>query len=166
MTRSVRGNVPRRAAIAFLAAVFLIVLPAEVVSPYSFATQFRDVPNAASSHAHLLGTDALGRDRLSRLLFGARVSLLLAPAAALVSVLLALGLAFLAALAGTWWERAILAAAGLSLSLPWFFLLLTARALLPLNTPAATAAVVTFGLLGILGWAGPLECWWPLSASN
>jgi ABC-type dipeptide/oligopeptide/nickel transport system permease subunit len=126
-----------------------------VVSPYSFAKQFREIPNAASSHAHLLGTDALGRDRLSRLLFGARVSLLLAPAAALFSVLLALGLSCLAALAGPWWERAILAAADLSLSLPLFFLLLTARALLPLNTPAAAAALVTFGSLGVLGWAAP-----------
>lgn len=145
----------KRLAIFFLVAVFLAVLPAEWVAPYSFATQFRETPNAAPTRAHLLGTDALGRDRLSRLLFGARVSLLLAPAAAFLSVLLALALAFLAVLAGPWWGRTILAAADLSLSLPWFFLLLAARALLPLNTPAVTAAVVTFGLLGILGWAEP-----------
>jgi peptide/nickel transport system permease protein len=152
---NITGSVSRRLAVAFLVLVFLIVLPAEWVAPHSFAAQFRDFPNTAPTHAHLLGTDALGRDRLSRLLFGARVSLLLAPAAALLSVFLALGLAFLAALAGPWWERTILAAADLSLSLPWFFVLLAARALLPLNTPAATAAVVTFGLLGILGWADP-----------
>ncbi|HEY7390083.1 MAG TPA: hypothetical protein VH640_16320, partial [Bryobacteraceae bacterium] len=145
----------RRLAIALLVTVFLAVLPAEWVAPYSFATQFRELPNAAPTYAHLLGTDALGRDRLSRLLFGARVSLLLAPAAALFSVLLALALASLASLAGPWWERAILASADLSLSLPWFFLLLAARALLPLNTPAGTTAVATFGLLGILGWAEP-----------
>jgi peptide/nickel transport system permease protein len=81
--------------------------------------------------------------------------MLLAPAAALVSVLLALGLAMVAALAGAWWERVTLAGADLCLSLPWFFLLLAARSLLPLNTAASTAAVVTFGLLGVLGWAGP-----------
>jgi peptide/nickel transport system permease protein len=79
----------------------------------------------------------------------------LAPAAALVSVLLALGVALLAAAGGTWWERTALATADLCLSLPWFFLLLAARALLPLNTPAITTAVVTFTLLGVLGWAGP-----------
>jgi peptide/nickel transport system permease protein len=155
MTRGVRGRMPRVLAIALLIAVLLAVLPAEWLAPYSFATQFRELPNAAPTHSHLLGTDALGRDRLSRLLFGARVSLLLAPAAAFLSVLLALGLASLAALAGPWWERAILAAADLSLSLPWFFLLLAARALLPLNTAAGTVALVTFGLLGILGWAEP-----------
>ncbi|MBV8903611.1 MAG: ABC transporter permease [Acidobacteriia bacterium] len=145
----------RRLAVIFLIAIFAILLLAEVFAPYSFAAQFRDLPNAAPSRAHLLGTDALGRDRLSRLLYGGRVSMLLAPAAAILSVLLAMGLALLAALAGSWWERGILAAADLSLSLPWFFLLLAARALLPLNTPAATAAVMTFGLLGLLGWAAP-----------
>jgi peptide/nickel transport system permease protein len=45
--------------------------------------------NAAPSSEFPLGADNLGRDRLSRLLEGARVSLLLAPAAAAVAVLLA-----------------------------------------------------------------------------
>ena len=39
------------------------------------------------------------------------------------------------------------------LSLPWLFLLLTVRALLPLNVPPVTSIVVTFALLGLLGWA-------------
>src|SRR5215469_4829740 len=145
----------RRAAAIFLIAVFVILLLADFVAPYSFAKQFRDIPNALPSHSHLLGTDALGRDRLSRLIYGARASMLLAPAAGLLSVLLALGLALLAAVAGRWWEHAILAAADLCLSLPWFFLLLAARALLPLNTPATAAAIITFALLGVLGWAAP-----------
>jgi peptide/nickel transport system permease protein len=145
----------RRFAAGCLIALFLAVLLAGALAPHSFARQFRDIPNAAPGRAHLLGTDALGRDRLSRLIYGVRISLLLAPAAALLSVLLALGLALAAAIAGPWCERAILAAADLCLSMPWFFLLLAARSLLPLNTPAITAALVTFCLLGILGWAGP-----------
>lgn len=145
----------RRAAALFLIAIFAVLLLADFVAPYPFAKQFREIPNALPSRAHLLGTDDLGRDRLSRLLYGARASMLLAPAAGLFSVLLALGLALLAAVAGRWWEHAILAGADLCLSLPWFFLLLAARALLPLNTPATVAAVITFALLGVLGWAGP-----------
>ena len=38
---------------------------------------------------HLLGTDEVGRDRFARVLYGTRISLLLAPAAALVSTVLA-----------------------------------------------------------------------------
>jgi ABC-type dipeptide/oligopeptide/nickel transport system permease subunit len=41
----------------------------------------------------------------------------------------------------------------LFLSLPWLFLLLTVRALLPLNIPAVASVAVTFALLGMLGWA-------------
>ncbi|MBV9505627.1 MAG: ABC transporter permease [Acidobacteriia bacterium] len=145
----------RTAATIFLISVFATALFADYTAPYPFAAQFRELPNAAASGSHLLGTDALGRDRLSRLLYGARLSMLLAPAAALGSVLLALGFALLAAMGGPWCERLILAAADLFLSLPLFFLLLAARALLPLHTTAETAAIVMFGLLAGLGWAGP-----------
>jgi ABC-type dipeptide/oligopeptide/nickel transport system permease subunit len=145
----------RRIATVFLITAFAVSLAANFVAPYSYATQFRDTPNAAASPQHALGTDALGRDRLSRLLYGARVSLLLAPAAALVSVGLAVLIALLGALTRPWCEQATVAAANLFLSLPWIFLLLAARAVLPLHTGAGTTALVTFGLMGILSWAAP-----------
>jgi peptide/nickel transport system permease protein len=43
----------------------------------------------------------------------------------------------------------------LMLSLPWFFLLLAARGVLPLNAPPMTSLLLTYGLLSLLGWAGP-----------
>lgn len=145
----------RRAAAVTLAVLFAVALLADWIAPYPFEAQFREAPDAPPNASHLLGTDSLGRDRLSRLLHGARISLLLAPAAALVSVSLAVLIALLGASAGAWCERAFTAAADLCLSLPWIFLLIAARALLPLNTSAGAAALVTFGLLGVLGWAGP-----------
>src|SRR6202041_1843928 len=60
-----------------------------------------------------------------------------------------------AGLAGGWIDRAILSAADLFLSLPWFFLLLMVRAGLPLNVSPATSVTITFLLLGALGWAAP-----------
>lgn len=145
----------RRATALILVLAFMTLLLADFVAPCSFATQFRDAVDAPASRAHLLGTDALGRDRLSRLLYGARLSMLFAPAAALASVAAALIIALLAGCMGPWWERAADAAADLCLSMPWIFLLLAARALLPLNVAAGAAALVTFGLLGLLGWAAP-----------
>jgi ABC-type dipeptide/oligopeptide/nickel transport system permease subunit len=47
-----------------------------------------------------------------------------------------------------------MAATDLFLSLPWLFLLITVRALLPLNTSPLISVVITFALLGCLGWAG------------
>ena len=71
-----------------LGLVALASLLAGFIAP-SYAEQFRDSISAPPSARFLLGTDDLGRDRFARLLYGTRVSLLLAPAAALLSTLLA-----------------------------------------------------------------------------
>jgi ABC-type dipeptide/oligopeptide/nickel transport system permease subunit len=143
----------RLIAIAFLVVTAATCLLADFIAPASYAYQFRDVPDAAPSHQHLLGTDDLGRDRFSRLLYGTRVSLLLAPAAALVSSLLAAVIGGTAGVIGGWWERCVMAATDLFLSLPWLFLLITVRALLPLNVSPLASVLITFALLGCLGWA-------------
>jgi peptide/nickel transport system permease protein len=124
------------------------------LAPANYATQFRDeLPNAGPSKAHWLGTDDLGRDRFSRVLYGTRVSLLLAPAAALLSTILAALVGALAGYLGGRWERLAMVGADLFLSLPWLFLLLMVRAMLPLNVSAFASVALTFFLLGILGWA-------------
>jgi ABC-type dipeptide/oligopeptide/nickel transport system permease subunit len=143
----------RMAAIGILVLISAACLLAEFVAPASYAHQFRDVPDAAPSRQHWLGTDDLGRDRLSRLLYGTRVSLMLAPAAALLSSLLAVLIGGTAGFVGGWVERCVMAATDLFLSLPWLFLLITVRALLPLNVSPLTSVVITFALLGFLGWA-------------
>src|SRR5207248_11656084 len=78
-----------------------------------------------------------------------------APAAALLSGILAMGLGLTGGLCGRRAERAVTVAADLCLSLPWLFALLAARAAAPLNAPPASTAMATFALLGALGWAGP-----------
>jgi peptide/nickel transport system permease protein len=147
-------NWARNIAIVFLLMVALACLLANFIAPAGYARQFRELPNAAPTRAHLLGTDDLGRDRFSRVLYGIRVSLLLAPAAALLSSFLAALIGGSAGFAGGWIEKVVMAATDLFLSLPWLFLLITIRALLPLNTSPLISVVITFALLGCLGWAG------------
>jgi peptide/nickel transport system permease protein len=144
----------RISAIVFIFAVATASLFAGFVAPAHYAYQFRDEPDAPPSHHHPLGTDDLGRDRLSRVLYGTRVSLLLAPAAAFLSSLLALLIGGMAGFVGGKLERIVMTATDLFLSLPWLFLLLTVRALLPLNVSPMISVVITFALLGCLGWAG------------
>jgi ABC-type dipeptide/oligopeptide/nickel transport system permease subunit len=85
-------------------------------------------------------------------LYGTRISLLLAPAAALLSTLMAAVIGGLAGYLGGTWARMAMAVTDLFLSLPWLFLLITARALMPLNVSPLFSVVVTFLLLGLLGW--------------
>jgi peptide/nickel transport system permease protein len=145
----------RRLAIAVLAMIFVAALGADIFAPAPYQEQFRELPNSVSSAHHPLGTDELGRDRLSRLLYGSRTSLMLAPAAALLATLIAAIAGASAGYLGGWWERAFLGATDLSLSLPWLFFLMTVRALLPLDVSPIVSIAITFLLLGALGWAGP-----------
>lgn len=145
----------RRICQVCVAAVVLLALGADLWVPASYEVQFRESPLAEPSSEFPLGTDALGRDRLSRLAYGTRVSLLLAPAAALLTTLLAALLGGLAGFHGGVPARIVLASADLFLSLPWLFLLLAIRALLPLDVTPAVSVATTFAILGVLGWAGP-----------
>ena len=144
----------RKFALAVLGLVVFASLAAGFIAP-SYSEQFRDSISAPPSMRFPLGTDDLGRDRLARLLYGTRVSLLLAPAAALLSTLIAALIGGTAGYAGGRWERAVTTGIDLFLSLPWLFLLLAVRALLPLNTSPLTSVTMTFLLLGCLGWASP-----------
>lgn len=146
-------KLPAKIAAALLATVFLASLFANFLAPNSYEEQFREAASAPPSPRFLLGTDELGRDRFSRLLYGSRVSLMLAPAAALLSTLLAGVIGGLAGYLGGRWERTLMTATDLFLSLPWLFLLLAVRALLPLNVAASVSVAITFLLLGCLGWA-------------
>ncbi|HTC86846.1 MAG TPA: ABC transporter permease [Bryobacteraceae bacterium] len=142
-------------AVVVLGIVVLASLAAAYITPSSYAEQFRDAISAPPSARFWLGTDELGRDRFARLLYGTRVSLLLAPAAALLSTLIAALIGGAAGYLGGRWERLLTTGVDLFLSLPWLFLLLAVRALLPLNTSPVTSVMITFLLLGCLGWAGP-----------
>jgi ABC-type dipeptide/oligopeptide/nickel transport system permease subunit len=143
----------RVVACVIVVAVCALALGANWLAPAGYAKQFRDVPGAPPSRAHLLGTDEIGRDRFSRILFGTRISLLLAPAAAFVSTALAALVGGLAGYLGGIWLKFARAFTDLFLSLPWLFLLITVRALLPLNVSPIDSVLVTFLILGLLGWA-------------
>jgi ABC-type dipeptide/oligopeptide/nickel transport system permease subunit len=148
-------NTLRRAAVLVIVAVALCSGVGGFLPRFDYARQDRNQIDAAASSAHWLGTDALGRDRFARLMHGTRLSLLLAPAAAALSMLLALAVGAASGLAGGIVERTAKAAIDLVLSIPWLFLLLMVRAMLPLNTSPVLSGVVTFMVLGALGWAAP-----------
>jgi ABC-type dipeptide/oligopeptide/nickel transport system permease subunit len=142
----------RKLACAILVLVLGASAAATWLAPAGYAKQYREVTDARPSRTHWLGTDEIGRDRFARVLYGTRISLLLAPAAALLSTLLAALIGGLAGYVGGAWARLAMAVTDLFLSLPWLFLLITARALMPLNVSPFVSVMVTFLLLGLLGW--------------
>jgi peptide/nickel transport system permease protein len=142
----------RKIACGILLIVLCISLSASWLAKDGYARQYREAPDAPPSHTHWLGTDEIGRDRFARVLYGTRISLLLAPAAALLSTLMAALVGGLTGYLGGVWSRAAMAVTDLFLSLPWLFLLITVRALMPLNVSPLISVLVTFMMLGLLGW--------------
>src|SRR5260370_30844887 len=100
----------QKVAASILVAIFVLMVLAAFLLPAHYARQFRDIPNAGPSAEHPLGTDALGRDSLSRLPYCTPVSLLLSPAPALFSTLIASLLARCAWILGGLLVRRLLAA--------------------------------------------------------
>ncbi len=83
-------------ALCFLIVMTIVAILAPVLAPYDPAKQVLSDRLENPSSAHLLGTDELGRDVLSRMLFAARISLLAAVQASVVSVILGVPLGLIA----------------------------------------------------------------------
>jgi peptide/nickel transport system permease protein len=145
----------RRVRTWILAALLGVLCLPEIFVRGSYSEQHRELIGAGPSVHFPLGTDDLGRDRFTRLLYAARTSLLLAAAAALLSSGIAAIVGCLAGWMGGWTERVVIAGVDLFVSLPWLFALLTVRALLPLDVSPGASVTITFLMLGLLGWAVP-----------
>jgi peptide/nickel transport system permease protein len=144
-------SLARKMAIVILLLVGCLSLAALWIAP-DYATQNRDSIQQAPSRQYLLGTDELGRDNLSRMLSGLRLSLLLSTAGAASACALALLFGALSGFAGGVVETLFLSCISLVESVPWLFLFLTVRALLPLNVSPSTSIWITFAMLAVLGW--------------
>ena len=82
--------------------IVLIVLAAFApwIAPYPYAYQNLDLGASPPSSVHLLGTDVLGRDLLSRILYGARISLLVGFIATTVALIIGVSWGIIAGYAG------------------------------------------------------------------
>jgi peptide/nickel transport system permease protein len=135
----------------FVAAMILTLaaLLAPWIAPFDPAAQNLPQRLSAPSLAHWMGTDELGRDVLSRVLFGARVSLTVAVSVVLGCGLTGLFLGMLSGYAGGWFDRIVnVVLVNAFLSFPGVLLAIALAAFLgPGLSKVILALVVT-------GWAG------------
>ncbi len=110
---------------------------------------------AKNARIYLLGTDAFGRDQLSRLLYGGQVSLLAGLLGAGVTLLLGALIGLAAGYYGGWRDELLMRSAELFLALPWLYLLFALRAFLPLAVSPLEAFLLVVIVIGMVGWARP-----------
>ena len=105
---------------------------------------------APDGKSHLLGTDHLGRDVLSRMVYGSRVSLLVGFAAVLVGGLVGPALGLVAGFRGGWVDTAIMTVADAQLAFPFILLAIGIIAVLG---PSFPTLIMVIGLSGWVSYA-------------
>ncbi len=111
-----------------------------------------DTESYAGAHLALLGTDELGRDVFSRLLHGARRSLVAGLLAGLITVILGTLIGATAGYFGGWPDEILMRLAELALMLPTLYLLLAVRAFLPLDVDPDRALFIFLALVAVVAW--------------
>ena len=135
-----------------LIALIVVALGADWIAPYDYQAidlRGRLVPPfwaEDGSLVHLLGTDDLGRDMLSRLISSVRMSLFVALLGTVIGAILGTTLGFLAAHFGGWVDDLVMAAIDFQAALPFMILALAIVATL------GNSLVLFIALMGIYGW--------------
>ena len=143
---------------AILATFAVVAILAPILAPLDpnaqpdilrtrFLAPFSSGPDGTT---YWLGTDRFGRDILSRLMYGARISLTVGMLSVAVSVLIGCVVGISAALWGGWIERALMAITDTVLAMPRLVVLLTLAALWE---PSLWLVVLVLGLTGWMGIA-------------
>lgn len=123
---------------------------APFIAPYDPTTLHLDAILFPPSSQFPLGTDALGRDVFSRLLYGGRISLWVGFVAVGISVSIGLILGLIAGYWGAWVDECIMRAVDIMLCFPSFFLILAVIAFLE---PSLFNIMVVIGLTSWMGVA-------------
>lgn len=147
-----RTRLPRRVWVgATIVAVYVLVAVfAPLIAPHDPLTQ--DVVNslAAPSAAHLLGTDELGRDVLSRLIHASRIDLLVGFLGAALPAVLGTFLGAVAGFRGGWLDGVIMRISDVVQAFPTYILII---ALVFAMGPGVTSILVAFTLIAWVSYA-------------
>ena len=138
------------AGIAILALLVLSALFAPVLAPHDPLSQNLDQDLIAHSREHPLGTDKLGRDILSRTLYGARISLLVGCATVTLSLTIGLAVGSLSGFFGGWVDQLLMRLVDILMAFPGILLAIAFSAVLG---PGLDHVVLALCLIGWTGYA-------------
>ncbi|MEN8748157.1 MULTISPECIES: ABC transporter permease [Roseobacteraceae] len=138
-------NIPFAAMVGlcFTALYFFVALFAPLIAPYGMAEIVGEVWEPASAD-HWLGTDNIGRDLLTRMIYGGRTTIFIATMGTILSFVTGSVLGFLAAVLGGWADQLISRFVDLVMSIPSLILALVILSVMPVTVPVL---IVVMGLL-------------------
>lgn len=134
-----------------LGLLVVLAIAAPIIAPYEMRTQsllqrLKPPVFLGGTTDHLLGTDQLGRDMLTRLLYGLRTTLSIAAIGTVIGMTLGVTLGVLSGMFGGWLDDAVMFLVDVQMSLPFVLVALTVIAMLD------TSLLVLVLVVGIAGW--------------
>ncbi|MEV1176345.1 ABC transporter permease [Nonomuraea sp. NPDC049784] len=150
--RALRRNHAAKVAVAVIALVVLVGLFAPLIAPHDPNIQNLDLKLRPpfSEPGYLLGTDKLGRDVLSRIVYGTRVSLLVGLAATLLSGVVGAVVGVISGYYRGWREQVFMRLADVQLAFPSILL---ALAIIAVLGPSLLFLILVLGLTGWVSYA-------------
>lgn len=123
----------RRNKLAVFGLVVVVILAFAAIfgpylTPYDFLSQDLNSRNIAPSLSHLFGTDDLGRDVFSRVVYGTRTAFLVAIVVTFIAVLIGVTLGALAGFFGGWLDRIVMWLTDMTMSIPNLLLVVVINA--------------------------------------
>ncbi|MCR8993757.1 ABC transporter permease [Brevibacillus sp. 7WMA2] len=141
--------------LCFLVAIFLFCFLGPLLSPYTLGKINAAMINKPPSMSHWLGTDALGRDILTRLMQAGRISLTVGLASMVLSVFLGTLLGVLAGYFRGWVDALIMRASDILMTIPELpMLFILAAVLSEWKVPSNYRLYIVMIMLSFVGWAG------------
>ena len=118
-----KGNLLATVGFIIISIILFVAIFAPLLSPYD--PNYIDINSILlpPSFDHLMGTDGLGRDVLSRMLYGARISLFVGFVAVGIATIIGIFLGSIAGFYGGWLDSIIMRLVDIMLSIPSFFLI-------------------------------------------
>lgn len=133
-----------------LCLIVLLAIFGPLIAPYSYDEQDVFNANTGSTPEHLLGTDKLGRDILSRLIYGTRQSLLMGVFAVAVGAIIGITIGCISGYYGGWVDNLCMRLLDIYQAVPMFLLCVSLAAILG---PSLRNAIIALGLGTVPGYA-------------
>ena len=134
--------------------LLLFVILGPLVSPYDPNYMDYANTNVGPTISHLLGTDELGRDYLTRIMIGGRVSLMVGLFAVVISIVFGALIGGIAGYYGGTIDNLMMRLTEIVSSFPFLPLAISVQAILGTRVPSEFKMYVTMMVIGLLSWPG------------
>ena len=152
--RKFKKNKVAVAGLIILALMVIAVALAPYLTPYDpYEMDFEKV-NKKPSKEHVLGTDELGRDYLTRILYGGRISMKVGLFAVIIQVIIGSLVGGLAGYYGGWIDNLLMRLVEIVMSFPFMPLAITISAVVGVRVKPEQRMYIVMMIIGLLSWPG------------